>query len=189
MINQRGKTLEATLARGMEGVWPCRLYKHSSCDSVTQKQSRRVIRESVIQFIRFIHSLNSLQPFIHTRAYNSYIIHTVNSQSDLVVKYTCFTKNTHPLFQPLSDGSKRPDEGTTGTHGHHIHRVVPVQAAIHSRITSNRCFIKIRDHRRAHGPTCTRCINLAIWQRAFFIRGSDKNLPKGLTNRRHRYGK
>ena len=117
MINQRGKTLEATLARGKE-YGPVAYINtahaiHGNRRKGRRKQSRRVIQESVIQFIRFIHSLNSLQPFIHTGAYNSCTMHTVNSQSDLVVKYTCFPKNTHPLFQSLSDGSKRPDEGRT----------------------------------------------------------------------------
>ena len=74
----------------------------------SQSYESRHSSQSVIHF-------NSIQRFLHTRACNSYLIHTVNSQSDLVVKYTCFTKNTHPLFQPLSDGSKRPDEETTGT--------------------------------------------------------------------------
>ena len=71
MNNQQEKILEATLARSMEGVRPCRLYKHSSW---FQFESVASGSESVIQF----NSIHSLHAFIHTRAYNSYTQSIVN---------------------------------------------------------------------------------------------------------------
>ena len=85
--------------------------------------------------VAFINLVSS-QSDIHTRAPTSYNHQTV------VVKYTCFTKICIHYFKPLSDGSKRPNE-RTGTHGHHIHRVVPVHFGPSSRIQAQTSLIHI----------------------------------------------
>ena len=88
MINQRKNPLEDTLDRNMEGVWCCRLYKHSSCISVRS----------------CIH---------HTTPVTQSSVNRIHSY--IVVKYTCLSNIRIHYSKPLSDGSKKPDERSIGT--------------------------------------------------------------------------